>query len=330
MSNDYIDLAKAYSSAGYSVIPVTKEKVPAIRDWSVFQTRPMTNAECEKYFKNVFGIALLCGGEKKITGIDGDFKYDLRGDAFDRFKEAIPNELLSKFYYQTTMNKGAHLVFFCDKVEPNQKLACRHTTAFEKHQTYMEAFNTPALRDKALKIAQNDRSRVIWETRGGDVKKSGGFILIAPTPGYEHKYGKIQELSVEEYDVVMNALRSFNEVIEEQKDLRLDKYKEWELSPFADFNERGDIVSLLEDNGWEIVRGGSKKSIRWKRAGNPSSASSALLNLESRKFNVFSTSTSFDVNKAYSPSSIFIHLECDDDVSLAFKKLVELEYGKEL
>lgn len=36
MSN-YLDLAKQYSKAGYSVIPVTSEKVPAIRDWSNFQ-----------------------------------------------------------------------------------------------------------------------------------------------------------------------------------------------------------------------------------------------------------------------------------------------------
>ena len=58
MSN-YVELAKQYSKAGYSVIPVTSEKIPAIRDWSQFQTRPMTEKECETYFSNSWGIALL-------------------------------------------------------------------------------------------------------------------------------------------------------------------------------------------------------------------------------------------------------------------------------
>ena len=56
---NYVELAKQYSKAGYSVIPVTSEKIPAIRDWSQFQTRPMTDKECEQYFSNCWGFALL-------------------------------------------------------------------------------------------------------------------------------------------------------------------------------------------------------------------------------------------------------------------------------
>lgn len=327
--NNFIELAKQWSKAGYSVIPVTQEKIPSIRDWSMFQKRAMTESECEQHFKNCFGIALLCGGQKRITGVDFDLKYDLTGDIFERFKETIPVELLKKMYYQTTQNKGAHFIFSCDKVEPNQKLASRYTTEFEKHSTYMSAFNDVKTRSKALKIALNDKSRVLFETRGGTIDNCGGYVLIAPTKGYEHKYGKIQHISTEEYDTIVQCARSFNEVIEEKKDIRLDKYKEWELSPFVDYNQRGDIISLLEDNGWEIVRGGSKKSVRFKRAGNPKSGSSALLDTDSRVFNVFSTSTSFDVGRGYSPSDIFIHLECDDDMSIAFRKLVDEGFGKQ-
>ena len=69
MSN-YVELAKQYSKAGYSVIPVTSEKIPAIRDWSQFQTRPMTEKECEQYFANCWGIALLMGGSKKTLKIN--------------------------------------------------------------------------------------------------------------------------------------------------------------------------------------------------------------------------------------------------------------------
>lgn len=327
--SDLVNLAKQWSAAGYSVIPVTQEKIPAIRDWSMFQKRPMTEKECEINFNNCFGIALLCGGQKRITGVDFDLKYDLTGDLFDRFKESLGADLLKKMYYQTTQNKGAHFIFSCAEVEPNQKLASRYTTEYEKHSTYTEAFSDPKIRSKALKIALNDKCRVLIETRGGTAENCGGYVLIAPTKGYEHKYGKIGNISVEEYHTIMEVARSFNEVIEEKKDIRLEKYKEWQLSPFADYNERGDVISLLEENGWEIVRGGSRKSVRFKRAGNPKSGSSALFDTESRIFNVFSTSTSFDVNKGYTPSDIFIHLECEDDISLAFKKLVEQQFGKQ-
>ena len=104
--NNYLDLAKQCSKAGYSVIPVTSEKIPAIKDWSQFQTRPMTEKECEQNFSNCWGIALLMGGVKKCTAIDFDLKYDLSGDLFERFKRSLPDELLRKMYVQTTKNKG--------------------------------------------------------------------------------------------------------------------------------------------------------------------------------------------------------------------------------
>lgn len=322
-----IDIAKQYSNAGYSVIPVTSEKIPALRDWSQFQTRPMTDNECERYFRSTWGLGLLCGGTKKISALDADLKYDLSGDIFERFKNSLPKELLEKLYVQKTKNNGYHLLFSCNKVEPNQKLASRYTTPYEKHATYMEAFQNPQTRDKALKIATNDKERVIFETRGGTDKASGGYVVMPPSPGYEFIYGRINHISVEEYDLILETARSFNDVIEQRKDIRLEKYKEWKISPFDDYNTRGDVLSVLLDSGWEIV-GNGKKSIRLKRAGNPKSGSSALFDTETRIFNCFSTSTSFDVGRGYSPTDVFVELETDGDLSAAFKKLVEMGYGE--
>lgn len=327
--SDYLELAKQYSNAGYSVIPVTSEKIPAIKDWSQFQTRPMTEKECEQNFSNCWGIALLMGGQKKCSACDFDLKYDLSGDLFERFKSTLPDELLRKMYVQTTKNKGYHFIFSSDIVEPNQKLASRYTTEYEKHSTYMEAFNNEKTRSKALKIASNDRVRVLLETRGGSTDVSGGYVVMSPSPGYKFVYGKINHISVDEYNLILETARSFNDVIEERKDIRLEKYKEWKLSPFSDYNERGDVLSLLLDSGWEECRGSRGKSIRLKRAGNPKSGSSALFDTDSRILNVFSTSTSFDVNRGYSPTDIFVLLECEGDLSLAFRKLVADGFGEE-
>ena len=326
--NNYLDLAKQCSKAGYSVIPVTSEKIPAIKDWSQFQTRPMTEKECEQNFSNCWGIALLMGGVKKCTAIDFDLKYDLSGDLFERFKRSLPDELLRKMYVQTTKNKGYHFIFSSDIVEPNQKLASRYTTEYEKHSTYTEAFNNEKTRSKALKIASNDRVRVLLETRGGSTDVSGGYVVMSPSPGYKFVYGKINHISTDEYNLILETARSFNDVTEERKDIRLEKYKEWKLSPFNDYNDRGDILSLLLDSGWEECRGSRGKSIRLKRAGNPKSGSSALFDTDSRILNVFSTSTCFDVNRGYSPTDIFVLLECEGDLSLAFRKLVAEGFGE--
>lgn len=326
---NYIRTAKAYSKEGYSVIPVTSEKVPAIRNWGIWQTRPMTDIECEQHFQDCFGIALLMGGTKRLTAIDFDLKYDLSTDLFDRFKKSLPVELLKKMYVQTTKNGGYHFVFSSPIVEPNQKLASRYTTADEKHQTYIKAYQDPQNKDKALKMALNDKMRVLIETRGGSNTICGGYVLISPTSGYVHTHGKFNEISEGDYHLILETARMFNQVVEEKKDIRLDKYVEWDLSPFADYNLRGDVLSVLYASGWEECRNGYGNSVRLRRAGAVTSASSALFDPQTRLFNCFSTSTSFDVNRSYSPSDVFVELEAEGDASLAFKKLIGLGFGIE-
>lgn len=326
---NFVELAKAYSRKGYSVIPTTSEKVPAIRTWGLYQVKPMTEAECEQHFQDCYGIALLMGGTKRLTAIDFDLKYDLSDDLFDRFKSTLPKELLKKMYVQTTKNRGYHFVFSSPVVEPNQKLASRYTTADEKHQTYMRAYQDPKNKDKALKMALNDKLRVLIETRGGSNTICGGYVLVSPTPGYTKVHGTIQEITEEEYYLIVEAARSFNQVAEEKTDIRLEKYKEWEISPFAEYNERGDVLTVLKDSGWEECNNGYGKSIRLRRAGAVTSASSALFDPERRLFNCFSTSTSFDVNRSYSPVDIFMEYECEGDLSLAFQKLIAMGFGKE-
>lgn len=320
---NFIELAKKYSQAGYSVIPVNQDKNPAIRQWGIYQTRPMTDEECEQFFNNAYGIALIGGTIKGITFLDFDLKYSLTSDFFDNYKALIPKYLLEKMYVQKTKNNGFHFCFTCDKVENNMKLCSRYTTSFEKHDTYTRAFNDLSTRDKALKIASNDSSRVLIETRG-----NGGYCVMSPTKGYEHIYGKIQKISIEEYDILMEAARSLNEVIETRKDIRTEKYKDWKLSPFTDFNERSDVLSLLEDNGWEIL-GNQGNSTRLKRPGNPLSNGSALFDNNTRKFNCFSTSAMLDVGRAYTAVDLFSVLECEGDMSVAFQKIINLGYGEE-
>ncbi len=328
---DFRNIAKQYISNNLWVIPVNKSKKPALKDWTQFQTRPMTDNEIDKNFRNCYGIALLCGGPTKVELLDWDLKYDLSGDFYERACKDIPIELKRKMFVQSTKNNGFHWWYKIpsEKAHPNQKLANRYTTPFEKHKIYLDNYKNPKTRDKALKIAYSDISRVIAETRGGTVDRCKGYGLVSPTTGYKVIYkpeGGIQEISPEEHDFLLSTLRSYNEVVELDNQ-RKKKYDDtdWEVDPFEDYNDRGDTLGLLTECGWEEV-GTSGNNVRLKRPG-ADSGSSGLFDIGTNIFNCFSTSTSFDCNKGYNPSSVFRILECEGDPSLTYKKLIDLGYG---
>ena len=323
MSN-YIKLAKAYSKAGYSVIPVGTNKIPTIKEWRQYQDQPMTEQECEKHFKNAYGMALLCGGKNNVTAIDVDLKNDLSGDFYQRMLDRVPSKIKEKMYIQKTQNNGYHLVFSCpDKCENNQKIVSRFTTSDERHQVYIENYENPVTKDKAFKIASNYNTLCIVETRG-----AGGYILISPTKGYTQIQGKIQVISKYDYDILFNSIREMdhvNKVI--KKDSRYDKNKsEWKVSPFKDFNENGDMIHLLESNGW--IRSGRPhgRNQRFKRPGK-SSPTSAILDTDTKILSVFSTSTDLDINRGYSATDLYTQFECNGDIGKCYEKLVEQGYG---
>lgn len=320
--SELIKIAKEYISKGYSVIPVDSLKRPLINTWGKYQIEPMSLEDVDKYFKNAWGIGLLMGGKHCLHAVDIDCKYFLVSDLLNRIKGAVPVSILKKLSVRKTMSGGQHWVFSCkERIEGNQKLAQRHTTPEEKHETYLKAFQDLKTRDKALKIALGDSVRVLLETRS-----SGGYILIPPTPGYEYVYGEVQELTGEEYDTLYETLRSFNEYVEVKKNRSIEKYTNSDINPFKIADKRLDVLKLLTDHGWEVVDH-RKNTVRLRRPG-ASSASSALFDTETRIFNVFTTSTIFDVG-SYAPATIYTLLECDNDTNLAYRRLIDEGYGEE-
>lgn len=319
---DFREEAKAFKERGISAIPVKSDKLPTV-NWIKYQVDPMTDEQIGMYFKDCFGIALIT---KNLECCDVDLKYDLSGDLIDRMKEKVPVEILEKLWVQKTMSGGYHWLYLTDVAEPNQKLASRYTTPYERHETYMEAFSDPRKRGKASNIGAGDKQRVLIETRGSVIengKRVGkGYFLAAPTPGYEYVYGKLQKLSDDERNQLISICREFNEVIEVKPNFKLNKYKKPDEDIFTWYNENADVVALLLDHGWEEVYSGGK-NVRLKRAGNTNAKSSALFDNDTRVFNVFSTSTSFEVNKGYSAVDVLLELECGNDTQVAYDKIME-------
>src|SRR6478736_1994022 len=317
-----------YSIEGLQFVPVNAMKQPVVKGWQT---------STEKHnLSNVIGVGLVCGAPSgNVECLDIDMKYALDKKLFDKYKKivhAADDKLLNKLVVQKTRSNGYHLIYRCSHIAGNLKLANRPTTDEEKAETYEQTYDAEIKKstpdDKAKKIAEkvaaNDKVRVLFETRG-----IGGQFVIHSSDGYEFIFGDLQsisEITPDEREILINTARQFNEVLEPVAALKKETIKSTGLSPFDDYNQRGDVTGLLESYGWRIVQRKGSKTV-FLRPGQTSSASSGNYDHDKNWFSVFTTSTEFEPQHAYLPYAVFATLECNKNYSEASKKLYELGYG---
>ncbi|MEP7168678.1 MAG: AAA family ATPase [Bacteroidota bacterium] len=307
-----LEAANRLAALGFSVIPVNYDKKPNVKTWKPFQENiPPAFEITDMFTKNTFGIAIIGG---KVSGnteaLDEDSKYDLTGTMHNEFvalvKEQAPG-LYEKLLIQKTTSGGHHYIYRCTAVEGNLKLASR--LASEEEQ----------------KINPKEKQKALFETRG-----EGGYFLFAPSPKYvliQGDFKNIPAITPEEREILFSIARSFDQC---QKEYVPPKQKAETnftgLSPFEDYNLRGDTVALLQKHGWtSIYTKGAKTFL--KRPGDSNATQSANFDRDKNWFTCFSTSTEFDIQKAYQPYAVYAVLECNNDFSLCSKKLYEDGYG---
>ena len=314
---------------GLQFIPVNDKKVPTVKNWQT------TKAKHD--LSTCFGVGLVCG---ELSGgvevLDFDLKYDITGNLFECYKKLVTSYsagLLRKMTVQKTMNNGYHMIYRCETIEGNKKLANRETTTAEKKFTYESTYKAELLKSKtdeeakrvATKATEADKVRVLIESRG-----IGGQIVCSPTKGYEFVFGdlySITTISAEERAILFDSARQFNEVVEQISVPKQNFKKTKGLSPFEDYNERGDVLALLEGHGWRIVGTKGTKTILL-RPGQTTAQSSGNYDHAKKWFSVFTTSTEFEPEKAYLPYAVFATLECNKDYSLAAKRLLDEGFGE--
>lgn len=313
---------------GLTFIPVNAMKQPIVKNWQ--------NSTEKHNLSNCIAVGLVCGKPSgNVEVIDIDEKYSLDGKLFDTYKRLIheaDSGLLAKMVVQKTKNGGYHLIYRCNVIAGNSKLANRQTTDQEKEETYEKTYeaevtkgkNDAQAKETALKAKINDKVRVLIETRG-----LGGQIVCFPSVGYHIIHGdfySITEITPEEREILMTAARQFNQVIEEFIAPKIVSKKIKGLSAFDDYNNRGDVVSLLQKYGWQVVRTHGRKVILL-RPGQTASQTSGNYDQDKKWFSVFTTSSEFEPEKAYLPYAVFAVLECNKDFTEASRKLYELGYG---
>lgn len=304
MSKEIKDKAKEYLKAQLSVIPTKEDKLPALPTWKPYQSQRIKEDEVEGLFTgaNVKGLAIICGA---ISGglevIDVDTKHDTTGSLWDELRALIEDnlpELYSRLVIAQTKSGGYHIYYRCSSIAGN------------------------------LKLSTKKNREVLIETRG-----EGGYVVAPPTTGYKYiqgELGNIPTITPEEREILFSTSKSFNELEEIKPKVNTTTsttYNSTGLSPFEDYNQRGDIVGLLESKGWRVVNQRGER-INLLRPGSTDSKTSGNYHTGLKVLRVFSSSTEFNPDKGYSPSQVFSLLECNGDNKLTYRRLLELGYGE--
>jgi len=278
----------------------------------------------EDQVEEAWGIGLQCGILRRVEdacettaaeeGKLHNFEaVDFDSDAekyFPAFLEKVQAEnpaLLGKLYCEKSPH-GFHIIYrvadFNDNKTGNQKLARR-----------------PAIPGAFTKKGEPERTpQVLVQTRG-----TGGFIVVAPTPGYEPLPGFCPDLTAlakitgEERGFLMETARSFDQLPQKEKNrwegenfretvkpLRLLNVFRWaRVGASADLWRR-----QLESDGWRFIRSDGLRH-HFQRPGkcergnwseNADAVSANLAKVEGVwLFYNFSTSVAYlDTDRAYS------------------------------
>jgi len=219
-------------------------------------------------FLNTEGIAIVCGEvSDNLEVIDIDCKNDPAGEMWNDFyhlaKGSFP-ELFDRLVIAKTIHKGYHIYYRCSRIEGNQQLS------------------------------RNSKREVLIETRG-----EGGYVIAAPTPGYEFvqgEPGKIPAITPEERLILLSIGRSFDESPKPEVKPASPDLDGERLSPFDDYNQRVDVIALLEKHSWRVVRQ-KGESIYLERPGKSENSVSASFHNRMKLFYPFTTSSVFDVRQ---------------------------------
>ena len=289
-----IKTLQEYNFVGLACLPVLENKSPDLlkgESWNNGIT------DKEKY-KNCHGIGIICGeisGGLECIDIDNH-----SGTAKENLKLLIEQikDLYEKYKFpiESTQTGGYHLIYRCDSVEGNQKLA------------------SVAFMEKKINKWRPD---AIFETRG-----EGGYFVAAPTPKYKfikNDIFNIPRITKEEREIILSICKSFNTWYE----LIKNEYENSEEKPGNIFNSnpesKSEMISTLKENGWKEL-----KPKMWCRPGKNEGISATMDKAAENCFYVFSANAyPFEEKKGYSAFQVIGLLKYKGDFKQFAKDLAE-------
>jgi putative DNA primase/helicase len=325
-----IDTAIALTQLGYSVVPTRADgtKAPA-GDWKRWQKERPTEQHIRAWLGNGHydGIGLVCGavsGNLEMLELEGRAIAEGISARMAEIAEASGlAELWSRIvtgYSETSPSGGIHFLYRVDgPVAGNTKLARRPATPEE------------------LKANPDEKLYVLVETRG-----EGGYVIIAPSNGRTHPSGKpwtilaggidtIPTITEDDRDALHILARAVDQMPAEQPGMKsgINSPPKSDDGPGVadDYNQRTSWDDLLIGEGWTKVYTAGQTTY-WRRPGKNQGISATTGRNDGDNLYVFSTSTVFEQEKAYSKFAAYALLDYGGDLSAAGKALYKAGYGK--
>ena len=294
-----VERARQLIDCNLSLIPIGDKKVPWIK-WKEYQTNLITKDKFSEYYSNekTKGVG-ICTGYNNLEVIDVDLKV------LKSLKEQQDfwNELISflsdnidsfedKFVIYKTINNGYHILYKCEKIEGNKKIA--------KLKGQQEA---------------------IIESRG-----VGGYVFVYENQISKNGYTDIKEISELDREVLFEICKTYNHVEDEIKPETKD-YTESKIKPWDNYNEKVSIFDIINTD-FTIVRTLSDKYII-KRF-NATSAHSGYVYKNSGCMYLFTTATCYPHEKLISPFSAYCYKNHNGDFKEASRDIYNKGYGSRI
>ena len=290
--------------SGFSLITATATKKPNIQNWQ-YPNSPLTKKEFKKNYDRsdteVIGIAC---GHNDVHCLDVDLKVlktaqeqvDWWNEYYSFLKDNI-YEFDEKFVIYKTKNAGYHILYKSKSKDGNTKLA-------------------------KLK----DHKEQILETRG-----VGGYFALYDNPNNKSRnYLDIDYISDEDRQILMALSKSYNyqEPIAEVIPAKVRKeFNGSRLSCWDDYNNKHNVWELIAPTFDYIKEQKDRLVVRRKGA---SSEHSGYIYKDTGLLYLFSSGTSFNQQKGYSPFAVYAHLNHRDDFTSASKDLYAKGYGERI
>jgi len=291
------------SQVGCNIINLNNNK-QAKRSWKQYQTEPVTSLEKSEAY------GLVCG-YSDIEAIDVDLKILCKDVKIPTHEELVSVDVkwkqiltqLKQSVYKfddkvmivKTKNLGFHIIYQAKNIEGN------------------------------LKLAKDKNNKALIETRG-----KGGYVAM-----YDdyvvRDYTELRYLSEDDRNALIDACRSFNEVVDAP--VNENKYKKnkkevikGEILPIDDFKARVSTLDLLARKNWQILNEDAEGRTRVLRPNNPTSDTSGVV-FKNGNLYVFSSSTEFEVETPYNVFDVYRILYHNGDLKSAIKSISSQGYG---
>lgn len=294
--------AVEYVRSGLPIV-IEKNKKPPMIGYSEFRERLPEESEIGSWFKkypDCNGIGILTGTFSKVEVIDIDVKNDPKRTICTDFEKAV-GPLFYDLGIEETPSGGLHVFYRCSEIGKKEDLAF------------------------------SEEGKPIIELLG-----EGAKCTCYPTSGYElvgKSWTEIPTITPEERSHLLSVARSFNKKTEQYTDNSeyslAREYQSVGLTPWSDYNTRGDPLGLLIRHGWRQI-GASGHNVYLAHPEKKEKENSATWNSEKRLLFVWTHKTIFQAGKAYNPSALYAFLECQGDFREMARRLSEEGFGDRL